>query len=178
LENTSQHAKDQIIIGLLRDNNREGISMLYDHYSPALYGIILRIVKTHELAEEVLQEAFVKIWKNFESFDENKGKLFTWIINIARNSAIDQTRLKSFNRTIQPIENTVHIEEESAALLPETMDLKDLIKKLGKEHQEIIDIVYFQGYTHVEAAEALNLQLGTLKTRLRAAIKKLREMFE
>ncbi len=178
MENNISQSNDQIIIGLLRNNNRDGIAMLYDHYSPALYGIILRIVKSPELAEEVLQESFVKIWKSFESFDETKGRLFTWIINIARNSAIDQTRLKSFSRTIQPIENTVNIEEETPSVLPETMDLKDLIRKLGKEHQEVIDIVYFQGYTHVEAAEALNLQLGTLKTRLRSAIKKLREMFE
>lgn len=178
MENSIPQAIDQIIIDLLRRNDRVGISMLYDHYSPALYGVILRIVKSPELAEEVLQEAFVKIWKNFETFDENKGRFFTWILNIARNTAIDQTRLKSFNRAIQPLENTVHLEEEAANILPETMDLKELINKLGKEHQEVIDIIYFQGFTHVEAAQALNMQLGTLKTRLRSGIKKLREMFE
>lgn len=169
---------DQLVIELLRNNDRKGISLLYDNYSPALFGVILRIVKSNELAEEVLQEVFVKIWKNFNSFDEKRGKLFTWILNIARNSAIDQTRLKGFSRTIQSLENNVHIEEESATLLPDTMDLRALTNKLGKEYQEVIDIVYFQGYTHSEAAEELNIQLGTLKTRVRSAIKKLREMFE
>ena len=178
MDHKTKTPDDQTIISLLRANDRKGMSLLYDNYSPALFGVILRIVKSNELAEEVLQEVFVKIWKNFESFNEDKGRFFTWIINIARNTAIDQTRLKSFGRSIQDLEKTVHIEEESAAIIPETMDLRNLTSKLGKEYQEVIDIVYFQGYTHSEAAEALDIQLGTLKTRVRSAVKKLREMFE
>ena len=163
---------DESIIELLRRQEMNGISLLYDKYSAALFGVILRVVNNREIAEEVLQDTFTKIWRNFDSYDGTKGRLFTWLINIARNSAIDATRRKGFNQKNQELENVVNKidEQHSTTLNPETLDVRRLT-------QNLIDLIYFQGYTQVEAAEELSIPLGTVKTRLRSAMVKLKEMF-
>ena len=76
----------------LKAKDKSELEYLYDHYSGALYGVIFRILKKEEIAEEVLQDVFLKIWERFESYDASKGKLFTWLLNVARNQAIDKTR--------------------------------------------------------------------------------------
>ncbi len=170
---------DLNIVALLRQDDKSAISLLYDNYSEALFGVILRIVQQEPLAEEILQDTFLKIWKYRESYDESKGRFFTWMLNIARNTAIDQTRLKSFSQKNQDIDNVVSIidSREQGNFNVDAIGIRELIGKLPEEHRSIIDLVYFQGYTHIEAAEALSLPLGTLKTRLRLAIVQLRKTF-
>jgi RNA polymerase sigma factor (sigma-70 family) len=167
------------IVELLRKDDKSAISLLYDHYSDALFGVILRIVQQEALAEEILQDTFLKIWKYRDSYDENKGRFFTWMLNIARNTAIDQTRLKSFSQKNQDIDNVVSIidSREQDNFNVDAIGIRELITQLPEEHRSIIDLVYFKGYTHIEAAEALSLPLGTLKTRLRLAILQLRKTF-
>jgi RNA polymerase sigma factor (sigma-70 family) len=167
------------IVELLRQDDKSAISLLYDNYSDALFGVILRIVQQEELAEEILQDTFLKIWKFRESYDESKGRFFTWMLNIARNTAIDQTRLKSFSQKNQDIDNVVSIidNQNQDHFNVDTIGISELITQLPEEHRSIIDLVYFKGYTHIEAAEALSLPLGTLKTRLRLAIIQLRKTF-
>jgi RNA polymerase sigma-70 factor, ECF subfamily len=176
---TSSTTKDLHIVALLRQDDKSAISLLYDNYSDALFGVILRIVQQETLAEEILQDTFLKIWKYRESYDESKGRFFTWMLNIARNTAIDQTRLKSFSQKNQDIDNVVSIidSREQGNLNVDAIGIRELIEKLPEEHRSIIDLVYFQGYTHIEAAETLSLPLGTLKTRLRLAIVQLRKTF-
>ncbi len=176
MNNRSTHISDEHIIHLLKSSNKEGISLLYDKYSPALYGVINRILQNTEAAEEVLQDTVMKIWNNAEKFDAGKGNLLTWIINIARNAAIDRARLKSFNRKSEQIEDYSHQLEE-APINPETIGLTDLVKKLNVDQKAIIDLIYFKGYTQSEVAETLGIPLGTVKSRLYAAIGKLRELF-
>lgn len=170
---------DDNIIELLRRQDMNGVSLMYDKYSSALFGVILRVVNNREIAEEVLQDTFTKIWRNFHTYDGSKGRLFTWLINIARNSAIDATRRKGFSQKNHEIENVVNkIDEQHATTLnPETIDIRRLTQNLPPEHQTLIDLIYFQGYTQAEVAEHLDIPLGTVKTRLRAAIVKLKGMF-
>lgn len=176
---TSSTNIDLNIVALLRQDDKSAISLLYDNYSEALFGVILRIVQQEPLAEEILQDTFLKIWKYRESYDESKGRFFTWMLNIARNTAIDQTRLKSFSQKNQDIDNVVSIidSREQGNFNVDAIGIRELIGKLPDEHRSIIDLVYFQGYTHIEAAETLSLPLGTLKTRLRLAIIQLRKTF-
>ncbi|MXV17994.1 RNA polymerase sigma factor [Hufsiella ginkgonis] len=154
---------------------------LYDMYSSSLYGIIFRIVQHDEIAEDLLQEVFVKIWNSFPSFDAEKGRLFTWMANIARNLSIDKLRSKDFrnNSKNQDIENTVNFidEQRNTAINPDTLGIKELVSQLKPEQKSILDLVYFRGYTHVEVADELGLPLGTVKTRLRMAITTLRKFF-
>lgn len=176
LNNRSTHISDENIIRLLKDGNKEGVSLLYDKYAAVLFGVINRILQNTEASEEVLQDTILKIWNNAEKFDAAKGNLLTWSINIARNAAIDRARLKSFSRKSTQIEDISHQLEE-ASINPETIGLADLVKKLSVDQKAIIDLIYFKGYTQSEAAEALDIPIGTVKSRLYAAIGKLRELF-
>ena len=169
------------LIQAISSKSNIGAEALYDMYSSSLYGIIYRIVKHDEIAEDLLQETFVKIWNSFSSFDSEKGRLFTWMVNIARNLSIDKIRSKDFrnNSKNQDIENTVNFidEQRSTVINPETMGVKDLVDQLKPDQKSILDLVYFRGYTHVEAADELGIPLGTVKTRLRTAIITLRTFF-
>ena len=176
--------EDQIteneLITLLSRKEPAAINYLYDKYSAALYGIILRIVGIEEIAEELLQDAFVKICLHISSYDSRKGKLFTWMLNIARNLAIDKLRSKEFKRTAQtaPLEKNVYAVEASgfSELSVEGIGLKEVLKKLPPDHQQLIELLYFRGYTQSEVSEELHMPLGTVKTRLRTAMTQLRKM--
>lgn len=165
----------------LRNKEKAGAEALYDMYSSSLYGIIFRIVQHEEIAEDLLQDTFVRIWNSFSSYDESKGRLFTWMVNIARNISIDKTRSKDFRNSskTEDIENNVLSLEMQAdnTLNPETMGLKELVAKLKPEQKIILDMVYFRGFTHAEVSEELEIPLGTVKTRLRNAIISLRKVF-
>lgn len=173
-------SEPELIQAILK-KDKAGAEALYDMYSSALYGVIFRIIQHEEIAEDLLQDTFVRIWNSFASYDSSKGRLFTWMVNIARNISIDKTRSKDFRNhsKTEDIENNVlSIDKRvSTSVNPETMGLKDLVAKLKPEHKIILDLVYFEGFTHVEVAEKLEIPLGTVKTRLRNAIITLRKVF-
>jgi RNA polymerase sigma factor (sigma-70 family) len=154
------------------------LEYLYDHYSGAVYGVISRILKNEDIAEEVLQDVFLKIWDKIEHYDASKGKLFTWIVNIARNSAIDKTRSKEISKENKTsgIENSVSRIDNKRSVEQHTEDIgiKDLLKHLPEDQQFVVDYLYFKGYTQSELAEDFNIPLGTVKTRLRLAMQTLR----
>ena len=156
------------------------MSYLYDHYSGALYGVILRIVQKESVAEEVLQDVFIKIWNKIDGYDETKGRLFTWMVNIARNQAIDKTRSKEITREQKTgaLENLVS-RIDSKDFLEQSTDgigVKELLNKLQPEQQFVVDYLYLKGYTQSELAEEFNIPLGTIKTRVRLAMEQLRTM--
>ena len=165
----------------LQHREKIAVEALYDMYSASLFGVISRIINDTAIAEDVLQETFVKIWHSFSSYSTEKGRLFTWMVNIARNLAIDKIRSKDFKNQNknQEIENNVTFidEQRNTVYKPELMGVKDLVQTLKPEQKLIIELVYFKGYTHVEAAEELGIPLGTIKTRLRMAILELRKHF-
>jgi len=172
---------EEELVRALRNHEKIAVEALYDMYSPSLYGVISRIVTNTPLAEDVLQETFVKIWHSFSTYSAEKGRLFTWMVNIARNLAIDKIRSKDFKNQNknQEIENNVTFIDQykSTAYKPELIGVKDLVQALKPEQKSIIDLVYFKGYTHVEAADELGIPLGTIKTRLRMGIQALRKYF-
>lgn len=173
-------SEDELVLAL---KNREKIAVeaLYDMYSTSLYGVISRIVIDTATAEDVLQDTFVKIWHSFPSYSTEKGRLFTWMVNIARNLAIDKIRSKDFKNQNknQELENNVTFidEQRNTVYKPELLGIKELVETLKPEQKLILELVYFKGYTHVEAAEELGIPLGTIKTRLRMAILQLRKHF-
>src|SRR6266446_3014002 len=99
------------LVALLKQRQQNAFSYLYDHYSGALYNVILAIVSDRELANDVLQEVFIKIWKQSESYDATKGRLFTWMMNVARNASIDMLRSKSYQNSQQNRELTETVYE-------------------------------------------------------------------
>ena len=169
------------LVQAIRARQRVGSEALYDMYSASLFGVIVRIVQKQELAEDLLQDTFLKIWNSFDSYDEKKGRLFTWMVNLARNLSIDKLRSKDFrnNTRNRDIENSVISidEQRSIALNPEVLGMKEMVNKLRPEAKAVLDLIYFRGYTQAEAAEELGIPLGTVKTRVRLAILSLRKLF-
>ncbi len=169
------------LISALRNQEKIAVEALYDMYSPALYGIIHRIVPHEEIAEDVLQDAFVKIWNSFSSFDPQKGRLFTWMANIARNLSIDKIRSKDYrnNTQNQNIENFVHAvdDKQNTIFNTDAVGIREMVEKLVPVQRSILNLIYFQGYTQTEAAEKLDIPLGTLKTHTRKAILTMRKFF-
>ena len=169
------------LVLLLQSKDERGFSILYDNYSSALYGVILKIVRTEEIAADVMQDSFVKIWKNIEGYNRTKGTLFTWMLNVARNTAIDKIRSQDFQNSQrnQDLDSTVEIidNQASSQFDIDAIGLKKVVENLRPEHRQMIDLLYFQGYTQAEVAEEFNIPLGTVKTRVKAAIVQLRQYF-
>ncbi len=167
------------IAALLKRQDTLVIAQLYDAYGAALYGYVVRILHCSVLAEQVIQDTFLKVWQHGASYDPSKGRLFTWLLNIARNTAIDTTRNSHFHNS----KKTDHIDtlvcfSGGHCLNPDTVGLKEVVKKMDDKHKVLIDLIYFNQYTHQEAAEALGLPLGTVKTRVRTAILELKKAFD
>ena len=168
------------LVSLLQQHDQRGFTLLYDNYSGALYGIILKIVRSEETAADVMQEAFIKIWKNIEAYHSGKGTLFTWILNVARNTAIDKIRSQDYHQSSQnqPIENYVGIveQENPIEMHVDAIGVRQMVSGLRPEYRNLIELVYFQGYTQAEVAEELAIPLGTVKTRVKAALTQLRSL--
>lgn len=167
---------EEELVFLLKKKDMVAYNALYDNYSGSLYGIISRIIPADEIAEDILQEVFVKIWKSIETYDKTKGRLYTWMLNIARNSAIDYSRSKQskLENKIQDIDNSVY-QLSSSSINTDIIGIKEQVTKLKDDHRLLIDLIYFKGFTQEETAKELNIPLGTVKTRVRAAIMHLRQ---
>lgn len=172
---------EEELVSKLKSQDTLAIQALYDMYSGALLGVISRVIQHTEVAEDLLQETFIKIWNSAGSYDNSKGRLFTWMMNIARNLSIDKLRSKDFKNSNknQDIENNVDFIDAQKGITfnADVLGIKDLVTSLKPEFKTVLEMVYFKGYTHVEAAEELNLPLGTVKTRIRMGIMELRKNF-
>src|SRR4029078_13011068 len=170
---------EQELVALLNEQNNDAFNYLYDNYSGALFTIINQIVPDKDTASDVLQEVFVSVWRKIGTYDETKGRLFTWMLNIARNAAIDKVRSKGYrdNQRTQPIaegENTGMAMSSNPVV--NDVGLKKVLTTLNEEYRKLIDLSYFQGFTHEEIAKMLGIPLGTVKTRIRTAISQLKTM--
>ena len=165
----------------LKNKSENGFELLYTYYSAALFGVIIKIIPNRDIAEDVLQEAMIKIWDGIDSYNPAKGRLFTWMRNIIKNKAIDTLKSKQYRNRIRTddIDTNVGVLDvmKSDTLNTDIIGLHQLAEKLGKEYFEVLNIVYFAGHTHVEAAEILDIPLGTVKMRIRIAIEQLRKFF-
>jgi RNA polymerase sigma-70 factor (ECF subfamily) len=169
------------LVAQLQSGSKEAMSLLYDRYSPALFGVIFKIVANQELAEDLLQDCLLKIWRNIHSYDSVKGRLYTWMLNIARNVAIDASRSSAFKaaQSNQELTDVVHIHTSGRSndRPIDTIGVRELVDQLKPEHRELIDMMYFKGLSQSEIADQTGLPLGTVKTRVRAAMSTLRSYF-
>lgn len=176
------HIEEHDLVEGLRNKKQSALDYLYDHYSGALYGVVFRILKKEEVSEEVLQDVFLKIWNKIDAYDSSKGKLFTWMLNIARNQAIDKTRSKEMNKgkktdDIDYLVNKIDT-RDNAELQIDAIGLKEILMELSEDQRFIVDQLYLKGYTQSEVAEEFNIPLGTVKTRLRSAMIELRSILK
>lgn len=164
---------------MLNEQSNDAFNYLYDNYSGAIYTIINQIVPDKDTANDVMQEVFVNIWRKINTYDATKGRLFTWMLNIARNAAIDKVRSKGYrdSQRNQPIPDSENNRIEiSANPVVNDVGLKKVLTTLNEEYRKLIDLSYYQGFTHEEIAKMLGIPLGTVKTRIRTAISQLRTM--
>ena len=178
LEPKTKYSEQELVV-LLNEQSNDAFNYLYDNYSGAIYTIINQVVSDKDTANDVMQEVFVNIWRKINTYDATKGRLFTWMLNIARNAAIDKVRSKGYrdNQRNQPIAEG---EDKGIAMSsnPAVSDvgLKKVLTTLNEEYRKLIDLSYFQGFTHEEIAKMMGIPLGTVKTRIRTAISQLRKM--
>ena len=181
LEIVKKYTEDELVT-LLQRQDQHAFAYLYDNYSGALNGVIYRMLEDKELTEDFLQESFVKIWNNFASYDKTKGRLFTWMLNLTRNLTIDMLRSKGYKKQhkISADENSVsNLSDNSyGADKFDTMGIRKQLENLKPEQRIIIDLAYFNGFTQEEIAKEIDIPLGTVKTRMRAAILALRKMLQ
>lgn len=179
IHSRSHSQEEQSLVNSLLNRNREVIKLLYERYSAAIYGIISNVIPDEEAAKETLQDVFIKIWNNGDKYDASKGKLFTWMVQIARNVAIDTLRSSQYkkgNKTESlpnSVSNTAAHSEEQQECDPA---LRRVVSQLDESNRKIIELLYFEDYTQKEVSEELGLPLGTVKSKVRKAIMQLREM--
>lgn len=160
----------------MQQRNEKSFSYLYDNYSGSLLGVVSGIIPDIEIARDVLQEVFVNIWKKIGSYDPAKGRLFTWMMNVARNAAIDKLRSKGYQDSLKNHSIPDNADGKLPATGPQVDDvgLRKVLAGMKEEHRILLDLSYFQGYTHDEIAKVQGIPLGTVKTRIRTALLQLR----
>lgn len=172
--------EESLLIKKLLEKDDKSFTLLYENYSKSLYGIIYNLVKNKEESEDVLQDVFYKIWNNIEQYNENKGRLYTWMVNIARNTTIDKLRSKGFNNSQknQNVDNFVYLLEDNSKTINkiDAIGINDFIKKLKPKCIQLIELLFFKGYTQQETSDELEIPLGTVKTNNRNCMNDLRMM--
>ncbi|MFA7275023.1 MAG: sigma-70 family RNA polymerase sigma factor [Crocinitomicaceae bacterium] len=166
------------MVDRLKKREEAAMGEVYDRFASAMYGVASKIVRSDEVAQDVVQDSFVKIWKKVESYDSTKGTFFTWMLNITRNTAIDFLRKtkKENPASIQDLENSVHVSDVAAQNI-DTIGIAALVDNLNEDQRILIEYIYFKGFTQQEVSDELGIPLGTVKTRIRAAVQELKKWF-
>jgi RNA polymerase sigma-70 factor, ECF subfamily len=178
-----QQATDSALVERMKTGDESALSALYDRYSAMLFGLLMRILKEREAAEEVLQDIFLQLWRNAGQFDASRGSLPAWLMVIGRNRAI--SRLRGRRDREVPEENegdyantfvsTQNIEDE-AARAELARSLAVALATLPAEQRQAVELAYFEGMTQSEIASSTGTPLGTVKTRVRTAMQSLRHI--
>ena len=175
---------DEDLISLVEGGDAEAFAVLYDRHGRPAYSLAYRMMGEKQAAEDLAQEAFIKVWRRAGSYRAQKGSVRTWILSIVHNRGIDQLRSHASRRRIQEkIEASAASSQPSEALAEtwrntQSEQVREALNTLPKEQLKILELAYFSGYTHVEIAELLGVPLGTVKGRMRAGLKKMRAYFE
>ncbi|WP_127496084.1 RNA polymerase sigma factor [Paenibacillus glycanilyticus] len=166
----------------IADKDPEALKLLYERYERPVYMFAYRIVKDAMLAEEVVQELFMRIWNLAERYNSEQGRLASWLFTITRNIAIDALRRRQ-TRTSQQVAETEQLNQtpdpdsdtaELAAANVVGEQVRNALGKLSGDQQEVVELIYFNGYTHQEVSVRCEIPLGTVKSRVRLAMKALR----
>lgn len=167
------------IVELLIEGDEKGMSLLYDYYGETLFGIAFKVTNDEELAKDVLQESLIKVWKKIDKYDASKAKLFTWLFRITRNTAIDKIRsvnIKSEQEIQFDVSNVYTLGVDD--IKPEHLDVQSHINTLDDKYQVVLEALFFKGMTQQEASEALDMPLGTVKSRLKIGLRELRKIYD
>ena len=175
---------DEDLMSLMEGGDAEAFAALYDRHSRAAYSLAYRMMGEKQAAEDLAQDAFLKIWRSAGGYRSERGSVRTWILSIVHNRGIDQIRsLASRRRTQDRVEQSAPRSQPSEAFSEawrnrQREQIREALNKLPEEQLKILELAYFSGYTHVEISNLLDLPLGTVKGRMRLGLKKIREYFD
>ena len=170
----------ELLILQFQQKDMSAFEKLYNMYCNSIHGVVNNIVRNEDIAQEITQDVFIKAWNNASSYSPKKGRFFTWLLNIARNAAIDHTRSKSFKTSKQNLDAQFFVDiiatNENLNEKTNAIGLRKYVEKLTEKCKVIIEYLYFKGYTQKEASETLEIPIGTIKTRNRNCISELRKI--
>jgi RNA polymerase sigma-70 factor (ECF subfamily) len=171
-----------LLVSKFQQKDVKAFETLYNMYSESMHGVIYNIVRDNEIAEEIMQDVFIKAWHKADSYSTSKGRFFTWILNIARNAAIDKTRSKDFKNANKNLNADFFVDilqnHESLDAKTDAIGVAAFVTKLADKCKKVIELLYFKGYTQKEASKTLKMPIGTIKTRNRNCIGELRKMLD
>jgi RNA polymerase sigma-70 factor (ECF subfamily) len=178
---------DPTLLRLVTRQDENALGALYDRFSRLVYSMALNVVNDEAAAEEITQDVFLNVWKKASSYDVSHAKVVTWIASIARHRAIDILRARS----VRPVNQEFSWEEEPLLGIASPLDVEKeaelhqrqqkvrlALTKLPQDQRKVMALAYFGGYSHSEMAKMLNEPIGTVKTRLRLAMQKLRQFLD
>ncbi|MBT8233219.1 MAG: sigma-70 family RNA polymerase sigma factor [Saprospiraceae bacterium] len=167
------------IIRLLADKNEKAIDLIYENYGSNLYGFVLKMVNDEALAQDIIQDSFVKIWKNSEKYDPKKARLFTWMLNICRNQAIDRIRSRKLKPTSEIQDDNLNVGTYGITQLNvDHVDIREKVEMLEDKYKEVVEVLFFRGMTQKEASDFMGIPLGTVKSRLKIALRELNKIYQ
>ena len=172
---------DEDLLRAISRGDESALAALYDRYRLILFSLILRILHDRQEAEDVLQEAFLQVWRRSADFDQLRGRAFTWLVTIARSRALDRLRMLSSRSRLVDVEAEPGVDEFSdtgAEIVKSEQGeiVRRALRELPEEQRRPLLLAYFEGLTQTEIAERLGDPLGTVKTRMRSGLTKLREL--
>lgn len=180
-----QHVPDSALVERIMAGDEGALAALYDRYAGMLFAMLVRILRDTSAAEEVLQDLFLQLWRGASRFDASRGSLAAWLLVIGRNRALSRLRGKGRHETladseefsIEAVPSSGNLEDEVARM--QLMErLRGAMAALPQEQREAVELAYFEGMTQTEIAARVGCPLGTVKSRVRAAMQTLKQLFE
>lgn len=175
---------DEDLMSLVDEGDSQAFAVLYDRHGKAAYSLAYRMMGERQAAEDLVQDAFLRVWRSTASYRAARGSVRTWMLRIVHNRGVDQLRsLSSRRRTQDKVEASAQTSQPSEAFAEtwrnsKREQVRDALKALPPEQLKILELAYFSGYTHVEIAELMDLPLGTVKGRMRLGLKKIKDYFD
>lgn len=185
---TQNNSRDRDLMQRIASKEPEALSLLYDHYHKLLFGLLKSILKKTEEAEDILQEVFTTIWEKADQFDTQRGTAYTWIVSLTRNKAIDRLRSKVYKEqkkqstsldnedVFHPLYSEENSPLENTILSDRAKRVYQALQQLSEKQRSVIQVSYFDGLSQSEISDEYDIPLGTVKTRMRDGMLKLREL--
>ena len=182
---TAEPAEDAVLVARLAEGDSNALEVLYDRYSRVVYSFSLRMLADASSAEELTQEVFLRLWRQGGSYQQSRGAFLTWLLSVTHNMAIDEIR----RRKRRPVAAETSEDDQTLTMLPDTRTdvegaawlttlqaiVRDALQEIPQSQRQVIELAYFSGLTQREISERLNEPLGTIKTRMRLGLLKLRD---
>jgi len=171
-------AEEMRLVARVRTGDQQALAELYDRYSSVVYAVALRVLQDAAAAEDVLQDIFLRLWRNPDAFDASRGSLAAWLAVIARHRSIDRLRQRRPETDIEKcvITSSADLRDQTERSLV-IEKVRSALGEMNPDQRKALEMAFFQGLTHVEIAEKTGEPLGTIKTRIRSALRQLRAKF-